>query len=367
MTHQLHFYGSVRLCFVNIFAIGLWSLLLSTLGVAQSQTSMIQLQDITSQTGIQFTHFDGRSGQQYLFELMTAGLASFDADNDGRIDVYFTNGRPLNSEIVASDAYFRNLGQNRFQDVTLSAGLAEQRFGLGVTAADYDNDGFQDLYVSNFDGNSLMHNNGDGTFSDVTTLAGVENQRKFGAGVAFLDADGDGLLDIYAANYVDFDIDSHQRIAQKAFPYPPGPRDFPPLPDRLYMNQGNGRFTDESIERGIGRIAGPSMGVISGDFNQDGHPDVFVCCDGAPNFLFCNDGRGKFVECGVELGVAYDLRGKPMEAWASTPLTSMETDWRTCLLVIMQIKPQCFSLQIPGLDLRTKVERPELAPRSYPM
>ncbi len=310
MTHQINAFCPLRIRIVNLFAVGLWSFLLSTTGVAQPQSSVIQFHDATAKSGIQFVHFDGQSGQQYLFELMTAGLASFDADNDGRVDVYFTNGRPQNSELATSDAYYRNLGENRFQDRTDATGLTEQRFGLGVTAADYDNDGFQDLYISNFDGNSLMHNNGDGTFSDVTTHAGVENQRKFGAGVLFLDADGDGLLDIYAANYVDFDIESHQRIAQKAFPYPPGPRDFPPVPDRLYMNRGDGSFTDESIERGIGRVAGPSMGVISGDFNQDGHPDVFVCCDGAPNFLFCNDGRGKFIECGVELGVAYDLRGK---------------------------------------------------------
>jgi enediyne biosynthesis protein E4 len=304
--------STTRTFFNPLVAIGITLMLFSAVGAQSPLDSAIQFRDATQSSGLNFIHFDGHSGKQYLIELMACGLATFDGDNDGWIDAYFTNGTSLPygpQTDTRSDGFYRNIHGTNFTDATIPAGLHESQYGLGVTAADFDNDGFQDLYISNFAGNRLMHNNGDGTFRNVTAFAGVANGDKFGAGVAFLDADDDGKLDIYAANYVDFDFERHAQLAPASFPFPPGPRDFPPTRDCLFINNGDGTFTDRSHESGIASVAGPSMGVICGDFDRDDDTDVFVCCDGAPNFLFCNDGMGKFVESGVPLGVAYDLRG----------------------------------------------------------
>jgi hypothetical protein len=272
----------------------------------------IKLLDATASSGITFRHTDGGTGQQYLFELMVAGLAIFDFDGDGLNDVFFLNGAtaPGESAGPARDALYQNRGGWRFVDVAERAGVGDLRHGLGVTAADYDNDGDLDLYVNNYGPNVLYRNEGDGTFSDVTEMAGVGCGAKVGAGVCFLDVEGDGDLDLYVAHYVEFSYELHARRAPKSFPYPPGPRDFPPVPDSLFLNNGDGTFTDVSAVSGIASVAGPSMGMVCLDYDDDGDTDIFVGNDGAADFLFRNDGSGRFEEVGLLAGAAYNARGE---------------------------------------------------------
>lgn len=287
-------------------------LLLAPVLLGQTSDRGITFEDITESSGLNFRHQDGGTGQRFLPEHMGAGIASFDADSDGLLDVYFLNGAALpeltpSSEL--SDRFFRNRDGRVFDDFTIAAGLTELSYSLGVTAGDYDNDGFQDLYVTNFGPNRMFHNNGDGTFTDTTDECGVGDGNKFSAGATFLDIDSDGDLDLFVGNYVKFDFARHHRLAPTAFPYSPGPRDFPALADTLFLNNGEGAFRDISHDSGIDSVAGPSMGVVSADFDVDGDVDIFVACDGEPNLLYVNDGTGKFTEEGILAGVAVDSRG----------------------------------------------------------
>ena len=273
----------------------------------------IRLTDVTSASGIAFRHTDGGTGQRYIIESVVAGLATFDYDGDGWIDIYFLNGAPEKRDPSVTpprNALYRNNGDFTFTDVTETAGVGDCGYGLGVVVGDYDNDGYQDLYLNNFGPNVLYRNNGDGTFAVVTQEAGVEDGRTVGAGACFLDMDGDGDLDLYAAKYVDFDYDRH--IVRMIGPYQfhPGPRDYPPMPDMLYENNGDGTFTDVSASSGIAAVAGTGMGMICLDYDDDGDTDIFVCNDHMPNFLFQNDGTGKFQEVGLSAGVACDRFGK---------------------------------------------------------
>ena len=276
-----------------------------------SAQAPISLEDMTQQSGIDFEHFSGRSGKSYLVETVTAGLATFDYDNDGWIDIYFLNAAPLLNQRVdppPTNRLFRNLGGMRFVDVTTQSGSGDLGFALGVTVGDFDNDGDQDLFVSNFGPNVLLENYGDGTFARHV-FEPTDARRRVGAGVALLDIDQDGNLDPYFANYVDFSFD--QRGNRKVFGVPtaPGPKDYEPDTSTLYRNLGDGSFRDISIESGIGLMAGPGMGIVAFDFDGDQDTDVFVGNDSAANFLFENKGNSTFEEIGLLAGVAYDLTG----------------------------------------------------------
>ena len=272
----------------------------------------IHLRDVTRQTGISFRHTDGSSGRRYIVETVTAGLALFDYNGDGRIDVYFLNGAPLAGTKVERppcNALYRNEGGWKFTDVTDEAGLGDTGFGLGVAVADYDNDGDPDVYVNNFGPNVLYRNNGDGTFTDVTERAGVGCGNKMGAGVCFLDADQDGDLDLYCANYVRFTYENHVSTVVDGFPQYTGPKDYDPEPDTFYRNNGDGTFTDASVESGIAAHAGTGMGTVCADYDNDGDTDVVVLNDVRGNFLFQNDGTGKFEEVGLFTAFAFNADG----------------------------------------------------------
>lgn len=279
-----------------------------------SPSSDIRLTDVTTDSGIAFRHNDGGSaGQKYLVEAVSAGLALFDYDGDGRIDIYFVNGSPLPPaphNPAVTNALYRNEGEMHFRDVTHEAGVGDAGFGLGVAVGDYDNDGDSDLYVNNFGPNVLYRNNGDGTFDNVTEGAGVACGEKVGAGASFLDADGDGDLELYVVNYVDFHFDEHVHRTIDGFPCYPGPLDFGPAADVLYRNNGDGTFADVSEPAGISRVAGTGMGMVSADYDNDGDTDVFVVNDEMANFLFENDGSGRFEEVGVFRGLAYNIEGR---------------------------------------------------------
>ncbi len=215
----------------------------------------IVLRDVTKQTGIDFRHTDGSSGRRYFIEYIASGLATFDYDNDGRIDIYFLNGRALpvaKADVPAKNHLYRNLGGFRFEDVTEKAGVGDAGYGLGVCVGDYDNDGHADIYVSNFGPNVLYHNNGDGTFTDVTARAGVgRGEKKVGAGASFLDIDGDGNLDLFAANYVRFSFEANKPHYLMGTPTYPNPLDFPHDTNNLFHNNGDGTFADVSERSGI--------------------------------------------------------------------------------------------------------------------
>ena len=275
----------------------------------------ITLRDVTAQTGITFRHTDGSSGRRYIVEPMCCGVATFDYDGDGRIDIYFPNGRPLpgsSDETAPKNALCRNLGGLKFADVTDQAGVAGAGYGLGVAVGDYDNDGWPDLYLNNFGTNVLWRNNGDGTFTDVTGRAGVARGQKVGAGANFLDFDGDGNLDLFVANYVIFTYENHVIRYSAGRPRYPGPRQYPHQPSNLFQNLGDGTFRDVTASSGIGDSAGSGMGTVCLDYDRDGRTDIFVCNDAWRNFLHHNQGEGQFREVGVLAGVAYNLYGDGM-------------------------------------------------------
>ena len=274
----------------------------------------IQLKDVTQETGITFIHTDGGCGRRYIVETVSAGLALFDYDNDGDVDIYFLNGAPLPGTKVdepPTNALYRNDGRWRFTDVSDASGVADTGYGLGVAAGDYDNDGDQDLYLNNFGPNVMYRNNGDGTFTDATQPTGTQNGNRVGAGACFLDIDKDGDLDLYVANYLEFSFEGHVPVTIHGVPVYPGPNRYPPLPDTLYRNDGDGTFTDVSVESGVAAHAGWGMGIVCSDYDNDGDPDIFVGNDVAENFFFENDGTGKFEEVGLVVGASYDLRGNP--------------------------------------------------------
>ena len=271
------------------------------------------LRDVTSQSGVGFKHTDGSSGRRYIIESMSAGLALLDYDSDGDLDLYLVNGAPLpgaNPPETPGNRLYRNDGNWRFSDVTAQAGVGGSAFGLGVCAADYDNDGFVDLYVSNFGPNVLYENNGDGSFRDVTAEAGVGIGQHVGAGVTFFDMDADGNLDLYAASYVEFDIAGHKPNFHKGVPAYPSPLLYRPPAHTLLKNDGDGRFVDISEQSGVSERKGYGMGVVAADYDDDGDEDLFVANDLQANFLLRNDGQGKFTDVALLAGAGYDLAGK---------------------------------------------------------
>lgn len=277
--------------------------------------SPLAFKDVTSESGVRFRHTDGSSGRHYLVESFSAGLALLDYDQDGDLDVYFPSGSPLpgaSDNDKAGNALYRNDGNWRFTDATHHAGVGKPGFGLGVCAADYDNDGFVDLYVSNFGPNVLYHNNGDGTFSDATDFAGVAIGSHVGAGVSFVDVDRDGAVDLYVANYLEYSLEQHQPHFHKGVPAYPSPLRYPPASHVLFRNNANGTFSDISRESGIGARKGYGMGVVAADYDDDGDQDVFVANDQQPNFLWQNDGSGKFADVAMLAGTALGLSGKPL-------------------------------------------------------
>ena len=283
---------------------------------AQSQAPEFQLVDRTKQSGLEFRHFDGDNGNKYLVQFMSAGMASLDFDCDGMTDVLALNGCKLpvaaeEAEEGTANRLFRNLGGLQFVTADIALPSLPNQFSLGVSVADYDGDGFADIYISNFGVNCLLRNNGDGSFIDVTEHAGVGDGQKFGAGVVFLDADSDGDLDLFVANYVDFNFERHAKLLPAAVPFPPGPKDFPPTSDSLFVNDGSGRFRDQSELSGIRETSGPSMGAVAADFDDDGDTDISVACDGAPNRYYQNEGNGDFLEAALLVGVAVDVLGLP--------------------------------------------------------
>jgi hypothetical protein len=282
--------------------------------------------EAAAELGLNFQHFTGATGEFYLPEIMGAGAALFDYDNDGDLDVYLLQGALLDGARKLSAAtfppprnwkpghrLFRNelvpAGKLRFIEVTEKAGVGHNGYGMGVATGDYDNDGDVDLYVTHFGSNVLYRNNGNGTFTDVTKEAGVDDPR-WSTSAAFVDYDRDGKLDLFVCNYVDFTLKGNRRCYT-----PTGERDYcapasyRSVPDRLFRNIGNGKFIDAAETAGINLAFGPGLGVTCADFNGDGWTDIYVANDGAANLLWLNKGDSRFEENGLMAGAAYSADG----------------------------------------------------------
>jgi hypothetical protein len=273
-------------------------------------------------TGLNFTHVTGATGQYYMAEVMGAGAALFDYDNDGDLDVFLVQGGSLDGSTARGTGPTSRLFRNdlaagggkrtlRFTDVTERAGVGVRAYGMGAAVADYDNDGDLDLFVTSFGPDTLFRNNGDGTFTDVTAQAGVSDAL-WSTSAAFLDYDRDGDLDLFVANYLDFTVASnkvcHDSVGARDYC---SPRAYRPVPDRLYRNDGNGRFTDVTESSGISKADGAGLGVATGDYNRDGWIDLYVANDAGPNQLWINKRDGTFVDEGLISGSAVNASGNP--------------------------------------------------------
>jgi enediyne biosynthesis protein E4 len=269
--------------------------------------------DVTSRSGLRFRHTNAATGQKFLMETMGPGCAFFDYDNDGYLDIYFVNGCPLPGFTATqplSNALYHNNGDGTFTDVTDKAGLRGQGYGMGVVAADYNNDGLQDLFVTSFQSSTLYRNNGDGTFTDVTKQAGLNN-RGWGTSAAFFDYDNDGLLDLFICNYVDFSLTNNVKCGspERGRGYC-SPENFDGHPCALYHNNGDGTFTDVTAQSGIGNYKAKALGIVTADFTGNGFQDIYVANDRIANLLFLNDGSGKFREVATLAGAAYSASGR---------------------------------------------------------
>jgi enediyne biosynthesis protein E4 len=275
--------------------------------------------DIRSELGLHFEYVAAHTSRKYLIETMGSGVALFDYDNDGRLDIFVVNGAPLADPTPKGtipqkkghkdwNRLYHQKTDGSFEDVTEKAGLQGVGYGMGVAVGDYDNDGFEDLYVTAYGGNKLYHNNGDGTFTDVTEKAGVGGSG-WSTSAAWVDLDGDGLLDLVVLRYLQWDFDDtwcgERREGYRAYCHPDGYRPIAPL---VYHNDGNGHFTEISHKAGLA-APGKGLGIAVADYDRDGHLDIFVANDSMPEFLYHNKGDGTFEEVALRSGVAVDGDG----------------------------------------------------------
>jgi enediyne biosynthesis protein E4 len=292
-------------------------------------TSRVTFVDVTRSSNITFKHDNAATPQRYLIETMGSGAAWIDYDNDGYLDLYLVNSAATNIYKPANplrSALYHSNGDGTFTDVTEKAGVgAVNLFGMGVAVGDYDNDGFEDLYVVGYGRSILYHNNGNGTFTDVTEKAGVANLGKWGSSAAWFDYDRDGKLDLIVANYVDFTPDRNLICVDEGRPAYCHPNKYHGQTPTLFHNDGNGVFTDVSRASKIGLKAGNGLGVVCFDYNGDGWTDVFLANDSMENFLYRNKGNGTFEEVGIDAGVALGEDGKP-EAGMGTDAADYDRD-----------------------------------------
>lgn len=290
---------------------------------AQKAVAPIVLRDIARTAGLDFVLKNSGSADKYQIDTMPAGVAVFDFDNDGFEDVYFINGAAMPGLRKMGPTYwnrlYRNTGGGAFVDITSRAGVAGEGYGMAAAAGDYDNDGWDDLFVAGVNRNTLYHNNRDGTFSDVTRQAGLLDSsaaKPWSISAGWFDYDNDGHLDLFVVNYCRWAPDKDPYCGERK----PGyraychPRFYEGLPNSLYHNNGDGTFTDVSVASGVAAHIGKGMAVAFADYDGDGRLDAFVTNDTERNFLFHNDGGGRFSEVGVRAGAAYNMDGKPVSS-----------------------------------------------------
>jgi hypothetical protein len=307
----------------------------------------VEFNDVTRSSGISFVQDHSATSSKYLVETMGGGVALFDHDNDGRLDAFFTNGAKLEDPMPPGTApdksdprfwnrLFRQSPDGTFQDVTEKAGLSgrpQNRYGMGVAVGDYDNDGFQDLYVTGYGANTLYRNDGKGTFVDVTATAGVAASG-WSASAGFFDMDNDGHLDLFVTRYVvwTFDINGYCGERKPGYRSYCHPDNYEGTTNLLYRNNGDGTFTDVSAKAGVANPAGKGLGVSFADFNDDGFTDVYVANDSVPCFLYQNDGDGTFTEVGLVMGVSLTEEGRTF-AGMGVDFADYDNDGRADIVV----------------------------------
>lgn len=322
MSHNGKFHSLIIGLFLFSSTIAFLSRLASQDVTAEPETTPAimagKFVDITPAVGIHFQHVAPHTSQKYLIETMGSGVALFDCDNDGRLDLYAINGAPFRDptpkgfiprKVTPEDwnRMYHQTPDGTFEDITVKAGLQGVGYGVGVAVADYDNDGFEDIYVTGYGGNHLYHNNGNCTFTDVTQKAGVGGSG-WSSSAAWVDLDNDGLLDLVVLRYVTWDWND-------LWCGPPDnrgichPDNFPPIAMLVYHNDGNGHFTEVAHKLGLDKPA-KALGIAIGDYDRDGRIDLFVSNDSMPEFLFHQKAEGSFEEVGLESGVAVNGDGR---------------------------------------------------------
>lgn len=302
----------------------------------RSEEPRIRFEDLAKRAGVHFELKNSISPQRYSIETMLGGVAVFDYNNDGLLDIFFTNGAeiPLLEKTDARywNRLYRNNGDGTFTDVTEKAGVKGVGYSMGVAAGDYDNDGWVDLYVSGVNRNQLLHNNGDGTFTDVTEKAGVAGTipgygKPWAVAAGWFDYNHDGRLDLLVIDYLDYDIRTAKLCSLDDVRTYCAPGNFKGTPNILYRNNGDGTFTDMSKESHIAQYVGKGMGLAFADYDGDGFTDVFVSNDTFPNFLLHNNGDGTFKDVALEEGVAYTANGS-LVAGMGADFRDMDNDGR---------------------------------------
>jgi hypothetical protein len=319
---------------------------------AANPAATAKFRDMTAALGVGFEHSAPHTSKKYLIETMGSGVALFDYDNDGRLDLFAVNGAevkdptppgaiPQKSAPKYWDRLYHQKSDGTFEDVTVKAGLQGVGYGMGVAVGDYDNDGFEDLFVTSYGGNRLYHNNGDGTFTDRTEQACVGGSG-WSTSAAWVDLDGDGLLDLVVLRYMLWDFNDvwcgEHKEGYRSYCHPD---QFPPVAPIVYHNDGNGRFSEITKQAGLSK-PGKGLGIAIGDFNHDGHIDLFVANDSVPEFLYQNRGDGTFEEVGLISQSALDGNG---HAYAGMGVDFSDYDndgWAD--LVVSDLAYQMYSL-----------------------
>jgi hypothetical protein len=317
---------------IGLISLGLFYLMFALLGLPllRSQQPVGKSAIYFSFRPISFSLDSCETPQRHAPETMAGGVAVFDYDNDGNLDIFFTNGADITTLKKDSPKYwnrlFRNNEDGTFTDVTEKAGIKGTGYDVGVAVGDYDNDGYQDIFVGGVYRNTLYHNNGDGTFTDVTEKTGLTQPpgKQYGplwsVGAAWVDVNNDGLLDLFVLNYLQWDVHKEPSCSFEGKPDYCHPKLYGPTPNQLFLNKGNGTFVDVSEQAGICQHPGKAMGVGVADYDHDGRPDLFVTNDKLFNSLFHNKGNLKFDEVAFETGVALPEHGNL--------ISGMGTDFR---------------------------------------
>ena len=296
---------------ILVFALAI--LLVEQTGIgATPETSTVQFRDVTQQAGIHFVHNNGAFGKKFLPETMGPGVAVIDYDNDGWPDIFLVNGMdwPGHVQIHATPKLYHNNHDGTFTDVTHKVGLDVELFGMGVAVGDYDNDGYDDLFVTAYGQNHLFNNNGNGTFTDVTQKAGLLGPKEFSTSAAWVDYDKDGHLDLVVGNYVQWtpETDLYCTLDGKSKSYCT-PESYKGTSVRLWHNCGNGTFEDVTQKAGLGDPTSKTLGIAVLDYDNDGWPDLLFSNDTQPNKLYRNNGNGTFAEKAVVAGIAFSEDG----------------------------------------------------------